>query len=371
MSPEDLRYLERCLELAELGARTAAPNPMVGCVLVRDGAVIGEGWHERPGLPHAEVDRPGGGGRRVGCHRLRQPRAVRAPRPHAALLRGPDRCRRRSRGDRGGRPGSPHQRTRHRAVARRRASRWSWPPATSSCRARRQNAGFRTLVRLGRPHVTYKAAVSIDGRVAAPGGEPRWISSPQSRALVHEWRARSGAVAVGLGTALADDPMLTARDCAAAGGAPAAAGRVRPRGPATGRLGAGAERRRRPGGRGVPSGRARDRRTHGGRGRGDRGKRLRPGAGRAGPPTAWRRCCWREAPPSPRRCGGDGLVDRLALFVAPLRAGCRAECAGGLARHAAGRGGARAEQLARSARIRCWWPTCTRSEEGRRCSPGS
>src|SRR6478672_12976943 len=56
MSPEDLRYLERCLELAELGARTAAPNPMVGCVLVRDGAVIGEGWHERPGSPHAEVN---------------------------------------------------------------------------------------------------------------------------------------------------------------------------------------------------------------------------------------------------------------------------------------------------------------------------
>jgi diaminohydroxyphosphoribosylaminopyrimidine deaminase/5-amino-6-(5-phosphoribosylamino)uracil reductase len=56
MSPEDLRYLERCLELAELGARTTAPNPMVGCVLVRDGAVIGEGWHERPGSPHAEVN---------------------------------------------------------------------------------------------------------------------------------------------------------------------------------------------------------------------------------------------------------------------------------------------------------------------------
>jgi diaminohydroxyphosphoribosylaminopyrimidine deaminase/5-amino-6-(5-phosphoribosylamino)uracil reductase len=80
-------------------------------------------------------------------------------------------------------------------------------------RARRQNAGFRTLVLLGRPHLTYKAAVSIDGRVAAPGGEPRWISSPQSRAVVHEWRARAGAVAVGIGTALADDPVLTARDC--------------------------------------------------------------------------------------------------------------------------------------------------------------
>src|SRR3954454_18299902 len=54
MRTGDVGYLERCLELAELGARTAAPNPLVGCVLVRDGAVIGEGWHERPGLPHAE-----------------------------------------------------------------------------------------------------------------------------------------------------------------------------------------------------------------------------------------------------------------------------------------------------------------------------
>ena len=80
-------------------------------------------------------------------------------------------------------------------------------------RARRQNAAFRTLATHGRPHVTYKAAVSLDGRTATASGESRWISSPESRRLVHEWRARSAAVAIGAGTALADDPMLTARDC--------------------------------------------------------------------------------------------------------------------------------------------------------------
>jgi diaminohydroxyphosphoribosylaminopyrimidine deaminase/5-amino-6-(5-phosphoribosylamino)uracil reductase len=109
----------------------------------------------------------------------------------------------------------PDPRTNGRGIERLRAGGVEVELATGDIerRARRQNAGFRTLVLLGRPHVTYKAAVSIDGRVAAPGGEPRWISSPQSRALVHEWRARSGAVAVGIGTALADDPILTARDC--------------------------------------------------------------------------------------------------------------------------------------------------------------
>jgi diaminohydroxyphosphoribosylaminopyrimidine deaminase/5-amino-6-(5-phosphoribosylamino)uracil reductase len=80
-------------------------------------------------------------------------------------------------------------------------------------RSRRANAGWLTLALRGRPHVTYKAAVSADGRTAAAGDGPRWISSEESRALVHEMRAESGAVMIGSGTALADDPLLTARDC--------------------------------------------------------------------------------------------------------------------------------------------------------------
>jgi diaminohydroxyphosphoribosylaminopyrimidine deaminase / 5-amino-6-(5-phosphoribosylamino)uracil reductase len=79
--------------------------------------------------------------------------------------------------------------------------------------ARRANAGWLALSVLGRPHVTYKAAVSADGRTASAGGGTTWISSEESRALVHEMRAAAGAVVVGSGTAIADDPLLTARDC--------------------------------------------------------------------------------------------------------------------------------------------------------------
>lgn len=212
MSPEDLRYLDRCLELAELGARTTAPNPMVGCVLLRDGAVIGEGWHERPGLPHAEMNALAAAGDASGAtayaslepcaHHGRTP-----PCADALITAGVARVVIASI--------DPDPRTNGQGIERLRAGGVEVELATGDIerRARRQNAGFRALARLGRPHVTYKAAVSVDGRVAAPGGEPRWISSPQSRALVHEWRARSGAVAIGIGTALADDPTLTARDC--------------------------------------------------------------------------------------------------------------------------------------------------------------
>jgi diaminohydroxyphosphoribosylaminopyrimidine deaminase/5-amino-6-(5-phosphoribosylamino)uracil reductase len=212
MLPQDAGYLERCFDLAELGARTAAPNPMVGCVLVRDDAVIAEGWHERPGSPHAEVAALAAAGDASGAtayvslepcaHHGRTPPcsdALIAAGVARVVIAAID----------------PDPRTNGQGIERLRAGGVAVELATGDLerRARRQNAGFRTLVRLGRPHVTYKAAVSFDGRVAAPGGEPRWISSPQSRALVHEWRARSGAVAVGIGTALADDPTLTARDC--------------------------------------------------------------------------------------------------------------------------------------------------------------
>jgi diaminohydroxyphosphoribosylaminopyrimidine deaminase/5-amino-6-(5-phosphoribosylamino)uracil reductase len=211
MDAADRALLERCLELAERGARTAAPNPMVGCVLVRDGAVIGEGWHERPGEPHAEVNalRAAGDARGATAYVSLEPCAHHGRTPpcaRALIDAGITRVVVAA--------GDPDPRTNGQGLNLL-GSSMEVEVATGDLarRARLQNAAFRTLVRFGRPHVTYKAAVSLDGRTATASGESRWISSPESRRLVHEWRARASAVAVGVRTAVADDPMLTARDC--------------------------------------------------------------------------------------------------------------------------------------------------------------
>ena len=212
MAATDLAHLQRCMELAELGARSAAPNPMVGCVVVRSGRVIGEGWHERPGLPHAEVLALRAAGDAAGAtvyvslepcaHHGRTP-----PCADALVEAGVARVVVAS--------DDPDPRTNGAGIARMRAAGIEVDVAEGEIRrrAKAQNAAFRTLVIAGRPHVTYKVAASLDGRTATAGGESRWISSLQSRGLVHEMRARSAAVAVGIGTALADDPLLTARDC--------------------------------------------------------------------------------------------------------------------------------------------------------------
>jgi diaminohydroxyphosphoribosylaminopyrimidine deaminase/5-amino-6-(5-phosphoribosylamino)uracil reductase len=212
MDPIDVGYLQRCLDLADRGARSAAPNPLVGCVVVRDGIVIGEGWHERPGLPHAEAMALAAAGDIGGAtvYVSLEPCAHQGRTPPCADLLVAAGAARVVVGSR-----DPDPRTDGRGIERLRAAGVQVELADGEIarRARLQNAGFRALVLLGRPHVTYKAAVSLDGRTATASGQSRWISSPESRARVHEWRARASAVAVGAGTALADDPMLTARDC--------------------------------------------------------------------------------------------------------------------------------------------------------------
>jgi len=212
LTREDRAHLDRCFELAERGRRTVAPNPVVGAVVVRDGNVIGEGWHERPGGPHAETAALGAAGDATGAtvyvtlepcsHHGRTP-----PCADALVAAGVARVV----------TGmiDPTDKVNGAGVARLRAESVDVDIAGGEVerRVRRANAGWLTLALRGRPHVTYKAAVSADGRTAAAGDGPRWISSPESRALVHEMRAASGAVVVGSGTALADDPLLTARDC--------------------------------------------------------------------------------------------------------------------------------------------------------------
>ncbi len=212
MNARDEELLDRALDLAERGRRTASPNPIVGCVIARDGRVLGEGWHERRGEPHAERNalaacrEPTVGATAYvtlePCsHHGRQP-----PCADALIAAGIARvvCA----------IGDPNPEVDGQGLGRLRAAGVAVELAGGrhERRARRQNAAFRTAVAHGRPYVLLKLAATLDGRTATSTGESRWISSPQSRALVHDWRAELDAVAVGSGTALADDPELLPRD---------------------------------------------------------------------------------------------------------------------------------------------------------------
>jgi diaminohydroxyphosphoribosylaminopyrimidine deaminase / 5-amino-6-(5-phosphoribosylamino)uracil reductase len=200
-----MTYLERAIELAERGRGTTHPNPVVGAVVARDGEIVGEGWHERAGGPHAEVvaleaagDRAAGATLYVTLepctHYGRTPPCVDAlttagiARVVAASL-------------------DPSPNGGGLEVLRDRGLE---AELADSFEARRQNEAWRTWAGQGRPFVTYKAAVTLDGRMTLPAS--RWISGEESRRLVHELRAASDAVAVGMETARADRPALTARD---------------------------------------------------------------------------------------------------------------------------------------------------------------
>jgi diaminohydroxyphosphoribosylaminopyrimidine deaminase/5-amino-6-(5-phosphoribosylamino)uracil reductase len=191
-----------------------SPNPLVGAVIVRDGEVIGEGFHAKLGGLHAEPaaieDARSRGADPVGAaiyvtlepcaHTGRQP-----PCTEAILEAGIERVVYASE--------DPTEKASGRGPGMLRDGGVDVELANGAeaSAARLLNQPFRKRARTGRPLLTYKAAMSLDGRVASPTGDSRWISSPESRELVHRWRAECDAVAVGIGTALADDPLLTAR----------------------------------------------------------------------------------------------------------------------------------------------------------------
>jgi diaminohydroxyphosphoribosylaminopyrimidine deaminase / 5-amino-6-(5-phosphoribosylamino)uracil reductase len=197
--------LERALELAERGRATAHPNPVVGAVVVRDGEVVGEGWHERKGGPHAEVNALRAAGERARGATLyltMEPCAHHGSTPpctQAVLAAGVARVVAGSL-DPNPEAGGGLELLREAGVEVEHADLFA---------ARAQNEAWRTWVAEGRPFVTYKVAVTLDGRVTVPG--ERWVSGEESRRLVHELRAASGAVVVGMGTVRADDPLLDAR----------------------------------------------------------------------------------------------------------------------------------------------------------------
>jgi diaminohydroxyphosphoribosylaminopyrimidine deaminase / 5-amino-6-(5-phosphoribosylamino)uracil reductase len=204
--------LERALELAERGRGTTHPNPVVGAVVVRDGEVVGEGWHERAGGPHAEVvalEAAGERARGATLYVTLEPCSVHGRTPpctDAILAAGIARVV----------TGPRDPSLEVSGIERLRSTSIEVDEAKGDIvfRLRQQNEAWRTWVKSGRPFVTYKAAVTLDGRTTLPGS--RWISGEESRRFVHELRAASDAVAVGMGTVRADDPQLTARDVGAA-----------------------------------------------------------------------------------------------------------------------------------------------------------
>jgi diaminohydroxyphosphoribosylaminopyrimidine deaminase/5-amino-6-(5-phosphoribosylamino)uracil reductase len=211
----DRAHLRRALELAEGGRGRVSPNPLVGAVVVRDGEVLGEGFHAELGGLHAEraalADCAGRGNDPAGAtmyvtlepcaHQGRQPPCV-----EALLEAGISRVVIAS--------DDPSEKAAGRGpgILRDGGVEVVLAAGEEATAARLLNQPFRKHARTGLPLVILKLAISLDGRTAtAPGGSP-WISGPESRALVHRWRAEADAIAVGIGTVLADDPLLTARD---------------------------------------------------------------------------------------------------------------------------------------------------------------
>jgi len=206
--------LQRALALAEGGRGRVSPNPLVGAVVVRDGAVIGEGFHAELGGLHAERaaledcrrrgEDPAGATMYVTlepcAHQGRQPPCV-----EAILEAGIGRVVIASE--------DPSEKAAGRGpgILRDGGVEVAFASGAEATAARRLNQPFRKHARTGLPLVVLKMAMSLDGRTATAPGDSPWISGPESRELVHRWRAESDAIAVGIGTVLADDPLLTAR----------------------------------------------------------------------------------------------------------------------------------------------------------------
>jgi diaminohydroxyphosphoribosylaminopyrimidine deaminase/5-amino-6-(5-phosphoribosylamino)uracil reductase len=203
--------LERALELAERGrGKVEGTHPLVGAVLVQDGAVVGEGWYDGRGTPHAEVAALAAAGERARGATLYvtlEPcshHGTTPPCADAIIEAGVTRV--------VAAVGDPNPKVDGRGFERLREAGLEVELA-DLWEARVQNEAWRVWIARGRPFVTYKVAVTLDGRVSVPGS--RWVTGDASRRRVHELRAAADAVAVGMGTVRADDPALTARDVGA------------------------------------------------------------------------------------------------------------------------------------------------------------
>jgi diaminohydroxyphosphoribosylaminopyrimidine deaminase/5-amino-6-(5-phosphoribosylamino)uracil reductase len=209
LTAADLAHMAWAIHLAERGLYTTDPNPRVGCVLVRDGVVVGEGYHRRAGEPHAERNAIDAAGERARgatayvtlepcCHHGRTP-----PCTDALLAAGVARVVVGTE--------DPNPLVDGRGLERMRAAGVEVVTGVLEQQCRALNPGFDKRMRSGLPYVRLKLAASLDGRTAMASGESRWITSDAARRDVQWLRARSSAVVTGIGTVLADDPSLNVR----------------------------------------------------------------------------------------------------------------------------------------------------------------
>ncbi len=211
-TPADREFMARALGLAERGLFTTTPNPRVGCVMVRDGEVVGEGFHERAGEPHAEARALAAAGRRAAgatvyvtlepcSHHGRTPPcadaliAARVRRVVAAMR-------------------DPNPKVAGEGFARLRSAGVEVASGLLEDEARELNVGFVSRLARARPWIRLKVAATLDGRTAAANRQSQWITGEASRRDGHRWRARACAVLTGIGTVKDDDPRLTVREVA-------------------------------------------------------------------------------------------------------------------------------------------------------------
>jgi len=204
------RFMRRALELAERGRGLTSPNPMVGAVLVAPGGeIVGEGFHARVGGPHAEIEALRAAGPRARgttlyvtlepcSHHGRTP-----PCSRAVIDAGVAKV--------VAATGDPNPLVAGRGLAELRAAGIAVVTGVGAADAERQNRAFLTAMREHRPHVTLKAGMTLDGKIADLHGASRWITGERARQHAHRLRSESDAIVVGIGTVLRDDPELTVR----------------------------------------------------------------------------------------------------------------------------------------------------------------
>jgi diaminohydroxyphosphoribosylaminopyrimidine deaminase/5-amino-6-(5-phosphoribosylamino)uracil reductase len=210
-SAADARFMARALQLARRGLYTTDPNPRVGCVIVKDGKIIGEGWHERAGEPHAEINALNQAGKmnthsagvyltlEPCCHQGRTP-----PCTQALVKAGVRRVVAAMR--------DPNPLVAGKGLKEIESHGIQTDVGLMEAEAAALNPGFISRMKRGRPFVRVKLAASLDGRTGMANGDSKWITGEAARADVQKWRARSSAILTGVGTVLADDPSLNVRD---------------------------------------------------------------------------------------------------------------------------------------------------------------